>query len=86
VQGVPTCFHILFTEQQAITNYSDFVACDSARSRLWLENALLEGIFQMGDARWYVSGAHTDEDITTTLEKAEHALARLASCMASSIV
>jgi glutamate-1-semialdehyde 2,1-aminomutase len=86
VQGVPTCFHILFTEQQAITNYSDFLACDITRTRAWLENALLEGIFQMGDARWYVSGAHTDEDITATLEKAERALARLASCMASSTV
>jgi len=79
VQGVPTCFHILFTEQRAIANYSDFVACDITRARLWVENALLEGIFQMGDARWYVSGAHTDEDITTTLERAERTLTRVAS-------
>ena len=79
VQGVPTCFHILFTEQRAITNYSDFVAYDITRTRLWVETALLESIFQMGDARWYVSAAHTDEDITATLEKAKRALARLAS-------
>jgi len=79
VQGVPTCFHLLFTSQKAIVNYRGFLAYDIARTRLWVEDALLEGIFQMGDARWYVSGAHTDEDIAATLEKAERALARLGS-------
>lgn len=80
VQGVPTCFHTLFTERDAIRNYADFVAYDMSRSHHWTEKALLEGIFQMGDGRWYVSGAHTDSDISLTLERAERGLARFAPC------
>ncbi|PYX06044.1 MAG: aspartate aminotransferase family protein, partial [Acidobacteria bacterium] len=78
VQGVPMCFHMLFTEQDRVRNYADFVAYDWSRSHRWVENALREGIFQMGDGRWYVSGAHTDDDISLTLQRAERALARFA--------
>jgi glutamate-1-semialdehyde 2,1-aminomutase len=78
VQGVPMCFHLLFTEQDRVRNYADFVAYDWSRSHRWVENALREGIFQMGDGRWYVSGAHTDDDISLTLQRAERALARFA--------
>jgi glutamate-1-semialdehyde 2,1-aminomutase len=80
VQGVPTCFHMLFTEQNGVRSYADFVAYDWSRSHRWVEKALLEGILQMNDARWYVSAVHTDNDITLTLERAERALARFASC------
>jgi len=79
IQGLPTCFHILFTDQKRIGNYSDYLAYDMSRTQLWLESALLEGIFQMGDGRWYLSGAHTDDDISLTLGKAERSLKRLAS-------
>jgi glutamate-1-semialdehyde 2,1-aminomutase len=77
VQGVPTCFHLLFTKQKAIRNYAEFVEYDPGHTRLWLEHALKEGIFQMGDGRWYVSGAHSNEDISLTLEKTERVLERL---------
>ncbi len=79
VQGVPTCFHTLFTRQKALRNYADFLAYDWGRSHHWVEAALVEGIFQMGDGRWYVSAAHTEDDIALTLERAERALSRLAS-------
>ena len=52
---------------------------DMGFTQLWLQYALIEGIFQMGDGRWYVSGAHTEDDISITLEKAERSLKRLAS-------
>ncbi len=79
VQGLPTCFHSLFTDQNGILNYSDYLTYDASRTELWLQCALLEGILQMGDGRWYVSGAHTDDDISLTLEKVERSLKRLAS-------
>lgn len=79
VQGVPPCFHLLFTGHAAIRNYSEFAAYDMAPTRLWLENALVEGIFQMGDGRWYVSAVHTAEDISLTIEKAARILTRLGS-------
>lgn len=75
IQGVPTCFHILFQEKP-IRNYRDFVAYDMQRNERWVEAALREGIFQMADARWYVSLAHSDEVISQTLERAERAFDR----------
>jgi glutamate-1-semialdehyde 2,1-aminomutase len=79
VQGVPACFHLLFTDKPAIVNYPDFLACDTRRTRMWLEQALMEGILQMGDARWYVSAVHTEQDIDITLEKAGRILKRMAA-------
>lgn len=75
IQGVPTCFHILFQEKP-IRNYRDFVAYDMRRNDRWVEAALREGIFQMADGRWYVSLAHSDAVIDQTLEKAERAFDR----------
>lgn len=72
IQGVPTCFHILFKEEP-IRNYRDFVAYDMRRNDRWVEAALREGIFQMADGRWYVSLAHSGEDIAQTLQGAKRA-------------
>ncbi|MGH7957279.1 MAG: aspartate aminotransferase family protein, partial [Opitutaceae bacterium] len=85
VQGLPACFQMFFTEEKAIRNYGDYAAYDMSRTQRWSEAALHEGIFQMGDGRWYVSGVHTDDDITLTLEKVERALKRLASPPAVSL-
>ena len=79
LQGVPMCFHTLFTAEKAVCKYQDFLAYDWGRSHRWVEAALLEGIFQMSDGRWYVSSAHTEDDIAQTLERAERALARFES-------
>jgi glutamate-1-semialdehyde 2,1-aminomutase len=79
VQGVPACFHLLFTEAREVLNYPGFLTCDTGHTQMWLENALLEGILQMGDARWYVSAAHTEQDIDITLERAGRILKRMAS-------
>jgi glutamate-1-semialdehyde 2,1-aminomutase len=78
IQGAPTCFHMLFREKP-IRNYSDFAAYDTKLNERWVEAALREGIFQMADGRWYVSLAHSDEDIALTLEKARKALDMLST-------
>lgn len=78
VQGVPTCFHLFLTPQKAIRDYRDFIACDMSRTQAWVEQLLAEGILQMSDRRWYVSAAHSEQDISATLEKADRVLARLA--------
>jgi len=79
VQGVPACFHMLLTPQKAISNYADFTSYDPAGTRAWVEAAIREGISQMGDGRWYVSGAHTEEDIQLTMEKAGRIVELIAS-------
>jgi glutamate-1-semialdehyde 2,1-aminomutase len=79
VQGLPVCFHTLFSAQNSIRNYSDFLAYNPRRAEVWQRIALAEGIFQMGDARWYMSGVHTDDDVTMTIEKAGRALQQLST-------
>ncbi|MGH9672514.1 MAG: aspartate aminotransferase family protein [Bryobacteraceae bacterium] len=78
VQGLPVCFHTLFTAGPGIATYADFLAYDQRRVEAWQRVALAEGIFQMGDARWYISGVHSEEDVSRTLEKTGRALQRLA--------
>jgi glutamate-1-semialdehyde 2,1-aminomutase len=79
VQGLPVCFHTLFSAQKQIRDYSDFLAYHPKRAEAWQRVALAEGIFQMGDARWYISGVHTDDDVTMTIEKAGRALQQLST-------
>ena len=74
VQGLPACFHTLFTSKPAIATYADFLDYNQSRTEAWQELALAEGIFQMGDARWYTSGVHSEEDVSATLEKAAKVL------------
>jgi len=77
VQGLPACFHTLFTSKPAIATYADFLDYDQSRTEAWQELALAQGIFQMGDARWYTSGVHSEENVSATLEKAAQVLQEL---------
>ena len=78
VQGAPTCFHMLFAEKP-LRNYRDFAAYDSKVTERWVEAALRQGIFQMADGRWYVSLAHSEQDIALTLEKARTAIQEISA-------
>jgi glutamate-1-semialdehyde aminotransferase len=64
---------MLLTEKP-IRNYGDFAAYETTRNDRWAEAALRQGIFQMADGRWYVSLAHTEDDVALTLEKARRAM------------
>ncbi len=77
VQGVPACFHLVFSPQCEVADYAGFLDIDARRTGLWVERALAEGIFQMGDARFYLSGVHTEEDVALTLHRA----ARVIECL-----
>ena len=67
-------FQLSFMEKPA-RNYRETLAADK-----WLYSnfalALLdEGVLVLPDGRWYLSTAHNDEDIDTTLAAAERAAA-----------
>jgi glutamate-1-semialdehyde 2,1-aminomutase len=77
VQGFGCAFHVSFTDRDAITDYRTALSCDTAR--YWHLSRLLqeEGIHVIPRGLWYVSAAHTDNDVTETLAAFDRALARL---------
>lgn len=65
-------FHISFTDCQP-QNYRDLLAADMQKSSDFILALLDEGVLPLPDGRWYLSTAHSDEDIDQTLEAVERA-------------
>ena len=56
-------------ENQA-TNYRETLAADQAKYRDFVLALLDEGVLALPDGRWYISAAHSDQDIDAALEAA----------------
>ncbi len=80
VQGVPTAFHLSFTELDAIRDYRDFAQqCDQERYSHFVVAMLEAGVRLIGRGIWYLSAAHTEEHVEQTLQAADQALAKVAA-------
>jgi glutamate-1-semialdehyde 2,1-aminomutase len=75
VRGIGTVFHVSFGDKEEIVDYRTFLGRDGAAyDRFWL--ALQErGVRAIPGGLWFVSTAHTDEDIERTLEAVRPAMA-----------
>lgn len=71
-QGEPAIFQLAFRAAPA-RNYRDTWASDAARYSGFALALLDEGVLVLPDGRWYVSAAHTDDDVDRTLEAAARA-------------
>jgi glutamate-1-semialdehyde 2,1-aminomutase len=67
INGIGSCFHVAFSQCHTMRNYRDTLHSDLAARDEFLLTLLGAGIYLMPDGRWYVSAAHTDNDITQTL-------------------
>jgi glutamate-1-semialdehyde 2,1-aminomutase len=67
VAGEGPVFHLCFAERQP-RNYRDLLASDRQKYSNFTLALLDEGVLTLPDGRWYLSTAHTDEDIERTLE------------------
>jgi len=77
LQGFGAVFHPAFTDREQITSYRDFVATDTDK-RMKFSTALHEaGVRVTARGTWFLSTAHTDEDIDITLEAADRAFHQL---------
>ncbi len=75
VQGLPTAFHVSFTELPAIRDYRDYAQhCDKDRYGRFCLAMLERGVRLIERGVWYISTAHTDEQIEKTLQAATEAL------------
>lgn len=72
VQGVGPMFHLAFTEQESIVDYRTFLtAWDQDRYQRFADLLLDKGVRVLRRGLWYLSAAHTAEDIETTLRAAD---------------
>ncbi|MCB0106463.1 MAG: aspartate aminotransferase family protein [Caldilineaceae bacterium] len=79
VQGVPTAFHLSFTDLDALRDYRDYAgACDKERYSRFCVAMLERGVRLIERGVWYISAAHTDAHVDATLEAADAALAAVA--------
>jgi glutamate-1-semialdehyde 2,1-aminomutase len=76
VQGLPCAFHLSFTEEPPLRDYRDWVVkTDKDRYNAFTLAMLTHGVRLIGRGLWYVSAAHTEDQIAQTLEAAEKSLA-----------
>lgn len=74
IRGVPTAFFVSFNDRAEVIDYRTSLSRDrAAYSRFWL--ALQErGVRTIPDGLWFVSTAHTPEDVTNTLAAVAEAM------------
>lgn len=78
VQGLPTVFHVAFTELPAIENYRDYAfGCDKEQYGRFCIAMLERGVRLIERGVWYLSAAHTENQIEQTLSAVEGALRAL---------
>jgi len=76
VRGLPPCFHVSFGEPEEATDYRTWARRDvAAHDRFW-SSLQEQGIRTIPEGTWFVSAAHTDDDVEQTLRAVEHALPR----------
>jgi glutamate-1-semialdehyde 2,1-aminomutase len=68
INGIGSCFHVAFSRRSEMRNYRDTLDSDLAARDEFLLAMLAAGVYLIPDGRWYVSVAHTEKDITQTLD------------------
>ena len=77
VQGVGQAFNTTFGAGGMITNYREYARTDLAMQRRFVVALQERGVRVTARGTWFLSAAHTDADIDTTLVAARAALATL---------
>jgi len=68
LQGPGPMFHLFFTNKKAVNHYRDYLESDVKTYGKFIEHLLDEGIFSLNRGIWYLSAAHSNNDIDRTLE------------------
>lgn len=77
LQGPGPMFHLFFTRRKKVNHYRDYLDSDMETYGRFIEYLLYEGILSLNRGIWYVSAAHSDEDIDRTLEAVRKVIKRL---------
>jgi glutamate-1-semialdehyde 2,1-aminomutase len=68
VQGLPAVFHSTFTDQPEITSYRSYTRCDLSLQTQFVALLRERGISLTGRGTWFLSSAHTLQDVEKTLD------------------
>lgn len=79
VQGLPAVFHSAFTTQTEITDYRSHQRCAVDQQNRLVEALLQRGVRVTGRGTWFLSAAHSLQDVHTTLAAARVALQGVAA-------
>jgi glutamate-1-semialdehyde 2,1-aminomutase len=74
VNQVGSVLHMLWDPRVPVRNYDDAYRSDSAAVADFAANLLGYGIFAMERGLWFVSAAHTEEDVDRTVAAAKGAI------------
>ena len=70
-QGFGPVFHLAFTQRPAIADYRDSLDVDAGQNRAFVGAMLDRGIRLLTRGLWYLSAAHSEDDIQRALDTAE---------------
>jgi glutamate-1-semialdehyde 2,1-aminomutase len=76
VQGMGPMFHTGFIDLDKVKDFRDVLKYDKSKLGKFIAAMHDEGIRLIGRGLWYISTAHTDEDIDTALETADRVLSK----------
>jgi len=68
---------LLFTTRQTVADYRALTECDAGRNATLTRELRSHGVLILPDGRWYLSTAHTREDIATALQALDVSLAAI---------
>lgn len=74
VQGMGPMFNISFTKAKKVKEYRDTFYADRAKLNSFIAGMHDRGVRIIGRGLWYISAAHTEQDIQFALEKAREVL------------
>jgi glutamate-1-semialdehyde 2,1-aminomutase len=76
VSGLPSAFHTCFTSRP-VHDYVTYASANQKRLALFLSALLENGVRPTSRGTWFVSAAHTEDDVALTLAAVEKALQRI---------
>ena len=74
VQGIGPVLFAWFTDLSEITTFRDNWACDEDKYAVFQGKLVNHGVRTIPSGRWYVSAAHTEEDMRQTVDAVAQAL------------
>ncbi len=77
VFGPGPVFHMSFTDLPEVTDFADLAASDKEKYTTFYQGMLERGIRIMGQGSWFISTAHSQEDVDKTLAAADEVLATM---------
>jgi glutamate-1-semialdehyde 2,1-aminomutase len=77
VFGPGPVFHMSFTDLPEVTDYADLAASDKEKYTTFYQGMLERGVRIMGQGAWFISTAHSQEDVDKTLAAADEVLATM---------